>query len=378
MQISLELQPILKSKSGIGWYTFNIIKQLNNREYNLIGEGFNFLSRNDVENELRDINIETVFCKLIPYGIYKRIWNYIPIKYNTLFKSKSDIYHFFNFIVPPKIDGKVIVTVYDMVYKKIPETMTKANYKRLNKNLKRSVDRADIIITISENSKQEIIEYLNVPESKIRIVPPGVDLNVYNKDYAVDEMEMIKEKYKLPDRYFLYLGTLEPRKNIEAIVEAFALYKKQNNDNIKLVLAGKKGWMYESIFEKIKNNNIENEVVFTDYVDENDKVLIYKMSEVFLFPSLYEGFGMPVLEAMACGVPVITSNTSSLPEVSGDACILVEPKDVNSMVAAMKSIVLDEEYKNSLIKKGLEQSKKFTWEKSSQKLVKIYKELGEK
>lgn len=376
MRIAFELQPMLKDRTGVGWYTYNIIKEISRlkKGNDLIGCVFNFNGRNDLSLQLNDIDIELDTCKFFPYSIYTRLWDFIPVMYNSLFTKKVDIYHFFNFVVPPRINGKVIVTVHDMVYKRFPETMSKANLKRLDKNLQRSVNRADIVVTVSENSKKEIIEYLDVSEDKVRVIPNGVDADIYKKNFSTEELDRVRKKYNLPNRFILYLGTLEPRKNIEAIVEGFALYRRHGGD-LKLVIAGKKGWMYDSIFERVKGHSLENEVIFTGYVDENDKPCIYKMCQLFIFPSFYEGFGIPVIEAMAAGVPVITSNTSSLPEVAGDAAVLVAPDDVNMMEDSIAKIISDDMFRKELILKGKKQCEKFSWKKSAEELLRIYEEF---
>lgn len=378
MNVSVELQPILKTKSGIGWYTYNIIKELKSRDLKINGQAFNFLGRNDIQDSLKDLDINVEICKVMPYGVYRRVWGYIPVPYHMLFKTKNDINHFFNFIIPPGVKGKTIVTIHDMVHKRFPQTMTKANLKRLNKDLERSANNADMIITVSQNSKKEIMEYLNIEDSKVKMVPPGIDESLYGMKLELESANRVKEKYKLPENYFLYLGTLEPRKNVESIIDAFVLYKKSNKDNMKLVVAGGKGWMYESIFNRVEKHGIAGDVIFTGYVDENHKAIVYKMAKAFIFPSLYEGFGMPVLEAMALGVPVITSNTSSLPEVCGEAAILIEPRNIDAIVKGMELLSYNNDFREKLIVKGLEQSKKFTWKKSVESLVEIYKELGGK
>lgn len=377
MKIAVELQPILKERSGVGWYNYNLIKEFVRIGFSFTGLALNCIGTNSIKSVIREFSGYIDIFKFIPYEIYYRMWDYIPIKYNSLFRAKADIYHFFNFIVPPRINGKVITTIYDMVYKKYPDTMTRANYNRLDKNIKRSTEHADIVVTISENSKREIIEYLGAPEEKIRIVSPGVDMDIYSCMYSEEEKKYIRSKYGLPNRYILYLGTLEPRKNINSIIEGYALYKSINkSSDLKLVIAGKKGWMYDSIFESVKANNLLDDVVFTGYIEEVYKPIIYKLSNMFVFPSLYEGFGMPVLEAMAAGVPVITSNSSSLPEVAGDAGLMVEPKDIQAIADCIAKLDSDSNLRNELITRGLERSKLFTWEQSAEKLIQIYKELG--
>jgi len=375
MKIALEIQPALNNRTGIGWYTYEIVKRLRNGKDTFHCFCFNFLGENIIDIDKRNFPIDIEEFKLFPYSIYTRLWDYIPISYNHFFKQKVDIIHFFNYIVPPNIKGKIILTVYDMVYKNFRETMTKKNYNRLEKNLSRSVNRADLIITISENSKNEISKYLLVDKDKIKIVYPGVEIEKFNRIPNVNEISSIREKYNLPTSYILYLGTIEPRKNIKRIIDSFYIYKQNNLNYLKLVIAGKKGWMFDKIFDKINKYGIIDDIIFTGYVDEGDKPFIYKLSKVFVFPSLYEGFGMPVLEAMAASAPVITSNSSSLPEVAGDAAILVDPYDIQSIAKAMEQVVSNDSLREDMIKKGLKQCLNFTWEKSIEKLYKIYSSL---
>ncbi|MHC1749551.1 MAG: glycosyltransferase family 4 protein [Cellulosilyticaceae bacterium] len=379
MKVGIELQPCLKNRSGIGVYTYELTKRLQTYDdIDIQGNIFNFLNRNDNSKDLAGLNFSMETCRLFPYGVYSRIWNQIPIHYQVLFNQKVDVYHFFNFIVPPGVKGKVIATIHDLTFERYPETMDQKNLTRLKKNVNYSIERADKIVTISESSKQDIIKYLKVDGSKIEIIYPGVDKVVFGQEYAQRQINYVKDKYHLPDKYILYMGTIEPRKNIGAIIEAFAQLKKDNDDrikNIKLVLAGKKGWLYESIFDKVRTLNLENDVVFTDYVEDQDKAIIYQLAKIFIFPSLYEGFGIPALEAMAAGVPVITSNSSSLPEVVGTAGILVEPKDFKGIAEAMCNILNDESLAKEMIAKGYEQVKKFSWDESARKLYELYKNI---
>jgi len=374
--IGIELQPILKNKSGVGWYTYHLINELRKMGCPVSGYAFDFLGRNNYRKQIDELGIFADICTLMPYGVYRRVWRYLPIQYNWLFQPKADIYHFFNFIIPPYIKGKTIVTIYDMVYEKFPETMERKNYLKLKRELKRSAHQSDIIITISENSKKEIIEYLDVEPSKIKIIYPGIDHELFNKDIDEDQKNIIRKKYKLPDRYALYLGNLEPRKNVKSIIKGIAEYNHNYHDNLLLVIAGESGWMYEPIYKTIQEYKMDHNIVFTGYIDEVDKPAIYKMSEIFLFPSLYEGFGIPVLEAMASGVPVITSNTSSLPEVVGDAAILVNPQNVENIVNSIFSLNNNQKLRNDLIQKGLAQSKKYNWKSSATNLYTIYRDFN--
>lgn len=375
MKISIELQPCLKNKSGIGVYAYELTKRLQNyKDITLEGNIFNFFNRNDIANDIERLDIKKSVWKLFPYGIYRRVWRYIPIKYNYLFREKSDIYQFFNFIVPPNISGKIITTIHDLTYILYPDTMAPSNRKRLEKDMHHTVRNVDYIITISENSKKNIIKYLGIDGSKIEVIYPGVD-ETYKKLLNDDEITVVKNKYNIAGKYLLYLGTLEPRKNVETIIRAYNCYKKANNDNLKLVLAGKKGWLYDSIFKLVKELELEEDVIFTDYIDDEDKAPLYQGAEIFLFPSLYEGFGMPVIEAMASRTPVITSNSSSLPEAAGDAAIITEPLDYKSISDSIERILMDDELRETMINKGIEQADKFDWDVSAEKLRNIYYDL---
>ncbi|MFT5874315.1 MAG: glycosyltransferase involved in cell wall biosynthesis [Clostridium sp.] len=382
MKISLDLEPCCNNRSGIGIYTYNIVKNLAGiKGIEFYGEIFSFLGKNKLDENYKELHIKLNMCKLLSYGIYRRIWSRLPFKYNTILNSHSDIYHFFDYIVPPKIEGKVITTIHDMTYTIYPEMVEEKTMKRIKKGIEYSVKRADKIITVSESSKKDIVEFLGVDEKKIEVVYNGVEYERFSASYTKEQQFTVKNKYSIPEKYILYMGTLEPRKNIESIISAFSKLIVNNNiysEEIKLVIAGKKGWLYESIFKLVQKLSLENKVVFTDYIEEEDKPLIYNMASIFIFPSIYEGFGIPVIEAMASSVPVITSTTSSLPEVAGDAAILVNPKDIDSMAKAMKQVLEDKDIRQSMIEKGHTQAKKFNWENSAEKLLSIYTDLCNK
>lgn len=372
MRVSIELQPCLKNKSGIGVYTYELTKRLEKFEdIKFQGNIFNFLNRNDIDKDIPDLILDRNICSLFPYSIYRRIWRCMPIKYNSLFKNDADIYQFFNFVVPTNISGKVITTIHDLTYILYPETMDKKNRERLKKDMINTINRADYILTISENSKRDIIKYLNISDDKISVVYPGVD-DVYKIILDDQYIENVKKKYNINGRYLLYLGTLEPRKNIETIIKSYNHFIKSFDEDIKLVLAGKKGWLYNSIFNLVSEYGLENDVIFTDYVHDNDKSALYQGAEVFLFPSLYEGFGIPVAEAMASRTPVITSNSSSLPEVAGDSAIIIEPLDYIKISEFIKKILENSSMREKMIENGIKQVEKFNWDKSAEKLKNIY------
>ena len=369
-KISLEVQWAVGKKTGVGWYIFNIVKGLvQNNKNDYTAEFINFMNRHNVKEQINyDVKIKQ--NKFIPYKVYDILTQKLKISHNFLLGTKSDIYHFFNFTIPKNIKGKVINTIYDTVFISAPETM--GDRKELEE-YKYGAQKSDLIITISESAKNDIIKNLGVTEDKIEIVHPGIDLENYSQKYEKEELERIRKKYNLPSEYILYLGTIEPRKNIERIIKAFIKYKEKVDDDLKFVIVGKKGWKYENIMKLIES--MGTDIIITGYIDEEDKIPIYKLAQFFVFPSLYEGFGMPVLEAMAAGVPVVTSNVSSLPEVAGNAAILVDPLSEDEILEAYKKILSDKQLQREMIEKGLEQAKKFQWKKSVEVLEKVYEKM---
>lgn len=197
----------------------------------------------------------------------------------------------------------------------------------------------------------------------------------FHADYPTEQIQEAIRRYHINEKYFLYLGTIEPRKNLERLIKAYAKLVSRHKDVPQLVLAGGKGWYYDDIFQMIDTCHLKEQVVFTGYVDQKDSPLLMSGAMAFVFPSLYEGFGMPPLEAMACGTPVITSKTSSLPEVVGDAGILVDPENVDEICEAMEKMMIEPAYRETLRLKGKKRADKFTWQKSAEQLMTVYRKL---
>lgn len=379
MKIAFDVQSLFEEKkTGIGW----IVKEWIDHMVEIPQEEFQFncfIFRNRKRKEYilekyKSKNIEIKKCNWFPLFLYHRIWNYIPVPYKCLIRGNADITQFFNYVIPPGVKGKKGVVIYDMAYKACPETMEDANRIYLSKNLGKTLKRADFIITISQFSKDEITKYTNFPEEKIYIVPCAIDKKMYHPNYDKLRIAEFKKKHEIKGEYFCYLGTLEPRKNIEFLIEAYVEWKSKISGELpKLVIAGKRGWKYETIFENVKKYKLDNDVIFLDYIDQKEKPLLLNGARAFLFLSIYEGFGIPPLEAMGCGVPVIVSNVASLPEVVGDAGILVSPTNVNQLVGEMDRLWKDRYYYEEYRKKALIRADYFTWEKAATKLMEIYK-----
>lgn len=264
---------------------------------------------------------------------------------------------------------RTIVTCHDIIpisYYKTQSPVWKLNGKGLRK--------AEKIITVSEFSKKEIGKYIKYPEENIEIIHPAVDHNLYYRN----RNKMILKKYGIKDneKVILYVGAEEPRKNVQFIINSFSNLKKRIPE-VKLLKVGMPNYpgVRRKLIQQIESLNLQKDIIFAGYVSELALAEIYNAVDLFVFPSLYEGFGIPPLEAMACGTPVITSNTSSLPEVVGDAAIQINPYDVEKFAEEMYEVLTNERLKEEMIRKGLERSKMFSWENSAKKTLKVYREM---
>ena len=384
MKVSVNIQPLLhNAKSGVGFYEAGLLQSMVKKKDTLFALNYfsGFKNRKvkeeKVQNYLND-NVKIGVCKWFSATIYQMLWAFFPIPYRLFFHEKADISQFFNYYIPPGVNGKKVVVIYDTVIKDFPETVRLKTKVMLKLTLKKSIKRADKIITISDFSKKCIMHHFSIDEQKIEVIPCGVDHTSFKKIDDQIFIESIKQKYRISGEYFLYLGNLEPRKNIERLIEAYALALKERRNLPTLVIAGGKGWLYSSIFQKVKQLDIAEQVHFTGYVEDDDVPVLMNGAQVFCFPSLYEGFGMPPLEAMACGTPVLVSHTSSIPEVVGECGIYVNPYSVEQISQELIRLSNDVELRNELEKRGLERSRMFSWDISAEKLVLVYKKILEK
>jgi glycosyltransferase involved in cell wall biosynthesis len=267
---------------------------------------------------------------------------------------------------------KCIITVYDLTPLLFSETHEKGRVLMHKYLFPLILKKSDKIISISHHTKNDIIKHFKIPEDNIKVIHLAANENY--KPLNENEINNIKQKYNLNYPFILYVGTLEPRKNIPTLLKAFYKLKKQGIKH-KLVITGKKGWKYKSIFETIEKLNLQKDVIFTGYVPDEDLPALYNAADLFVYPSIYEGFGLPPLEAMQCGTPVITSNTSSLPEVVGDAGIMVNPYDVDELANKMYEVLTNDGLREELSKKGIERAKLFSWKKCAEEHLKVYEEV---
>ena len=384
MKIAFESQLLLNgNKTGIAWCADNLIRGIaKSTDYEC---QLNYFSKGCDEEKLAAMReYQAVGAKLKPCGFfkmpwYKFIWLFLPLPYHWFFRSDCQITQFFNYVIPPGVKGKKVTFIYDMVHYACRDTMRLKNRIWLDLTLKQSCQRADIVLTISEFSKSEIIKYLKVPEEKIRVIYMGVDLELFHDGYAQAEIEQAKVKYKISGEYILYLGTIEPRKNLQRLIEAYEILVKERNINDvpTLVLAGGKGWLCDSIYEAAEKSGLHDKILFTGYIDEQESPLLMSGATFFCFPSLYEGFGMPPVEAMACGTPVLTASVAPMPEILGEYAEYVNPLSSQEIAAGMTKMLLNKELHEQKSKRGLEYVKRYDWANSVEQLKAVYESLKE-
>jgi glycosyltransferase involved in cell wall biosynthesis len=261
--------------------------------------------------------------------------------------------------------------LYDLVWKLYPGTMEFGNRLRMRFFTLRNMRKIDLLVSISVNTKKDAHRILNLP-IRIEAIPLAADKRIFYKA-PLPLIRSIREKYGIKKKYILSVCTLEPRKNLIALISAYMKMKGRNN--YMLVLTGMAGWIGTDFFNLIENSDIKGNVVITGYIANAELAPLYSGADLFVFPSLYEGFGLPVLEAMQCGCPVITSNSSSIPEVAGDAALMIDPENEEELISAMERVLKSSALKQRLSEKGLRRSKLFSWEKSAAQLLRLLESL---
>ncbi len=362
-QVALELQPCCGKRSGIGTYTYELARRLQSNEEltfcgNLFGKG-----------ELETLPFPVRRFSAVPYGVYRRIWHTIPVSYSFFF-PKTDLTLFFDYIVPPKVTGKVITTVHDLAFVRYPETMSKRNLKRIQQDIVYSLERSEQILTVSQFSKEELVSCMGVEPDRIAVI-----YNAPSISQEIVDAQKLLDRYHITAPYLLYVGTIEPRKNIARLLLAFDQLKQETGMPHQLVLAGGNGWNNEEIYRMADGLSSKESVRFIGYISGAEKNTLYQQAQAFVFPSLYEGFGIPPLEAMYFGCPVICAKAASLPEVVGEAGEYVDPMDITSIAQGIWNVISSKSYMQKLTESGYQRVQIFNWEQSACQLKGLCKNL---
>ena len=374
MKIEIDARGLDGNKSGIPTYIEEIVKQIN---------------QNDHENEYilystKEIKLDfepnkNIKLKCTEKNHLGSLWIYFKLP-QMLKQDEIDVYWGTQHVLPARNkytkNIKYVVTIHDLAIEKIKGVGSFKNTIIQKVFLKKSLKNADKIIAISEATKKDIIEIFKTKEEKIKVIYNGTNLKDKQNKNKIDpkEEKQIQEKFGIKDTpYIFFLSTIEPRKNIETLIRSFNYIRRKENTNLKLIIAGGLGWKYESVLEQIEKSEYKEDIILPGYISKNEKNYLYKNAECFVYPSLYEGFGLPILEAMAEECLVITGNNSSLPEVGGDVAIYynnaLDYGELGNKI--IETINLSQEEKDKKIKQGIEQVKKFSWEKCAKETLDI-------
>jgi len=377
IRIGIDISRTVEEATGVGYYAKNLVHAL---------------AKVDSEN---DYLLYGIF-----YDCYPKEWKKAPVpkspnfrlhqehslswfvkkrwenggRYKEKLLGEIDLLHSTAYTMPLVSHLKVVVTIHDLSCFTHPQHHTEANYQFVTRNVHQAARRASFIIADSENTKREIIRFLHVPEERVEVIYLAAG-EAFNEKCSPESITQIKNKYGIRKPYLFALGSVEPRKNVGSALIAFKALIEIRKIDYQFVIAGGKGWKNEAFYQLLKKLNIDDYLIFTGYVPEEDLPALYQGAEIFVYPSFYEGFGLPVLEAMASRVPVITSNTSSLPEVAGDAALLVNPIEIFELYEAMEALATKPQLREELKVKGKEQSKNFSWEKTAVETLEIYRKM---
>ena len=376
MRIAIDYTAALHQGAGIGRYTRELVRAL---------------ARLDRENEYvlcwardagdppppEDVPVRSVLRRW-PLTERTLIWLWhrlrIPL-WAELLTGSVDIFHSPDFTLPPLLRAKGVLTIHDLSFLRVPECADPGQRRYLSATVPRSACRADALLADSENTRRDMVELLGLPPHKITVVYPGVDprFRPANDDH---ESERVRGRYGLSGPFILALGTLEPRKNLARLLQAYAGLRAeaQAGELIPpLAFSGAVGWLVDEVFHLVDALGLHDDVLFLGYVPDEDLPVLLRMASCLVYPSLYEGFGLPVLEALACGTPVVTSRVSSLPEVAGDVAVYCDPRSTADIAQAMRQVLAGEELRQSLSRRGPQQAGRFTWDEAARRVLDVYR-----
>jgi glycosyltransferase involved in cell wall biosynthesis len=362
MKIAIDIREAGQGKTGKGWYTYNMVKEILRLDHS----NQYLLYTNSNKHPFEDG--KNVQIKVVSAPLWK--WHLKTLK--DLLANNVDLFfaptsYIIPALAPKKL--KVIITVHDLVAFMFPAGHTAKAVLLERFTLKKALKKAIGVFSVSENTKKDLLKRFKYPERKIHMTPCAPS-EFFLSNVPNEELESFREKMNLPQNFILAVGTLEPRKNFDTLIKSFVIIKRKYPD-YKLVIVGKKGWKYHLIETALKHYKMEKEVIFPGYLEDKDLHMIYALAKVFVFPSLYEGFGIPPLEAMASGCPVVSSNVASMPEVIGQGGLLIDPKNALKIADAVCSLLEDEDARKMMVERGREQAAKFTWSESAGKALEV-------
>jgi len=376
LKILINAIPLLSLVTGIGKYTYYVSKFLKEIDINNNYTYFYGYYSKEIK-EVKNLTYRKTFHKIKDFmrltpasSFFRKIKSY----YASLRKINFDIYFEPNFIFIDAIKSKKrVVSVHDFSFDLYPEWHPEDRVLYFKENFLKSIKKADRIILPSNFIFDEAVNKYKFDKSALRVVYLGVDNDVF-REYSSDLVKKVSEKYQLPENYILFVGSIEPRKNLKNLILAYDLLPDYLKKDFSLVLTGFSGWKNKEIMAFLDKNR--DKIIYTGYVSENELALIYNKASVFVFPSFYEGFGLPPLEAMACGCPVIVSDRASLPEVCSDSALYVNPHEPEDIADKIMKVLENQELRENLRKKGIQRSQSFKWENTAKDILNIFEEVA--
>ncbi|EAZ88744.1 glycosyltransferase family 4 protein [Crocosphaera chwakensis] len=383
LKVCIDATPVRGKLTGIGVYTLNLIEALYRRQEEdnfILDIYFHPSVKNWLKRSLSTPELLTPYLQVssvpIPVSVAHLLAQYAPfiLPYFEKHLDQPDIIQGTDHYIFPYRKASKIMTIHDLTFIKFPQYSTKI-VKGYLERIKHCLSWTDAIITFSESTKQDIIKLLNIDPNVIYVTPQAsrYSPNYLTRQILYDNRNFID--YYLYKPYFLFVSTLEPRKNILTLIQAFEYLKQNYKIPHQLILVGKKGWNYQDILETINTSQIKEDIQHLDYISDELVAILYSQAEAFIYPSFYEGFGLPVLEAMTLGSPVITSPTSSLPEVAGDAALYIDPTDYYQLAQTMLKVVDNSTLRKEMINKGKIQAEQFSWQQTAEKTLNVYQSI---
>ena len=371
-RIGIDYTSAVRQGAGIGRYTRGLVRALAERDgtnqYVLFSAGCPAEANWPPNFSLRSLPLTDRHLAII----WQRLRLPLPV---DLLTGRIDIYHSPDFVLPPVRRAKTVLTVHDLSFLRYPQCSSAPLLAYLMDAVPRSVRRADVILADSRSTQEDLVELLGVDPGRIRVVHAGVEERFVPLEDET-EAKRVSGRYGITRPFILGLGTLQPRKNFVRLIRAYALLRQRYDLPHQLVIGGGRGWLYEEIDDAIRSLHLEGDVLLIGFVGDSDLPALYRAADVFAFPSLYEGFGLPVLEAMGCGTPVVTSAVSSLPEVAGDAALLIDPRDESALAEAMARVYRDPTLRQEMVERGRGRVGAFSWRRCAEKVLEALEAVG--
>ena len=354
---------------GIGTYVRNVLRHLSRLDHET---EYVLLCRAE-DCEVASRLGENFRAVSEPAGAYSfREQLTVPL---DLRRERIDLFHAPHYVLPLLTPCKSVVTIHDCIHLRFPQYLpNRLGYAYARASLWVATHRSNRVLTVSEASKRDILRYFHVPPSKIDVIYNAID-EQFGETPSDEEVARVRERYQLHDPFVLYAGNIKPHKNLERLIEAFHMLRKERADNVRLLIIGDEISKYATLRRAVHKYKLHKHVRFFGFVPDKTLAVLYRLARVFVFPSLYEGFGLPPLEAMASGTPVITSNVSSLPEVVGDAAILIDPYRSEDIAEAMRRVLDDPSLRDDLRRRGYARAREFSWERSVKRIREIYEQV---